>query len=166
MVPFQAIMLPIYIITLKLHLTDTYSNFAGYLGLILPFAVNAFGIFLLRQAFLGIPRELEESAVIDGCNSFQIFTKVLVPLIKPSLAVLAIFTFIGSWGEFLWPSIILTKDALFTLPVGINNLQGAFSANYRLVAAGSMISIVPILIFFLSLQRYFIQGTNEGAVKG
>lgn len=166
MVPFQAIMLPIYIITLKLNLTDSYSNFNGYLGLILPFAVNAFGIFLLRQAFLAIPKELEESAVIDGCNSVQIFFKVLLPLIKPSLAVLAIFTFIGSWGEFLWPSIILTKDALYTLPVGINDLQGAFSANYRLIAAGSIVSIIPIVIFFLCLQKYFIQGSTEGAVKG
>lgn len=167
MVPFQAIMLPIYIITLKLNLVDSYSNFQGYLGLILPFAVNAFGIFLLRQAFLGIPKELEESAVIDGCNSLQVFLKVLLPLIKPSLAVLAIFTFIGSWGEFLWPSIILTKDTLYTLPVGINDLQGTFSgSNYRLIAAGSMISILPIVIFFAALQKYFIQGTNGGAVKG
>lgn len=166
MVPFQAIMLPIYIITLKLNLVDSYSNFMGYLGLILPFAVNAFGIFLLRQAFLGIPKELEESAVIDGCNSIQIFFKILLPLAKPSLAVLAIFTFIGSWGEFLWPSIILTKDTLYTLPVGINDLQGAFSANYRLIAAGSMVSIIPIVVFFVSLQKYFIQGTGEGAVKG
>ncbi len=166
MVPFQAIMLPIYIITLKLNLTDTYGNLNGYLGLILPFAVNAFGIFLLRQAFLAIPKELEESALIDGCNSLQIFFKVLLPLIKPSLAVLAIFTFIGSWGEFLWPSIILTKDSLYTLPVGINDLQGAFSANYRLIAAGSMVSIIPIVVFFVALQKYFIQGTTEGAVKG
>ncbi len=166
MVPFQAIMLPIYIITLKLNLVDSVSNLNGYLGLILPFAVNAFGIFLLRQAFLAIPKELEESAVIDGCNSVQIFFKVLLPLIKPSLAVLAIFTFIGSWGEFLWPSIILTKDSLYTLPVGINDLQGAFSANYRLIAAGSMVSIIPIVIFFLALQKYFIQGSTEGAVKG
>jgi len=166
MVPFQAIMLPIYIITLKLNLTDSFGIVNGYLGLVLPFAVNAFGIFLLRQAFLGIPKELEESAVIDGCNSLQIFFKVLLPLIKPSLAVLAIFTFIGSWGEFLWPSIILTNDTLYTLPVGINDLQGAFSADYRMIAAGSMVSIIPIVVFFLSLQKYFIQGTNDGAVKG
>lgn len=166
MVPFQAIMLPIYIITLKLNLIDSAGLVQGYLGLILPFAVNAFGIFLLRQAFLAIPKELEESAVIDGCNSWQIFTKILLPMIKPSLAVLAIFTFIGSWGEFLWPSIVLTNEKLFTLPVGINNLQGAFSANYRLIAAGSIISIVPIVVFFLSLQKYFISGQNEGAVKG
>lgn len=166
MVPFQAIMLPVYIITLKLHLVDSYGMVMGYIGMIAPFAVNAFGIFLLRQAFLSIPKELEESAVVDGCNSWQIFFKILLPMIKPSLAVLAIFTFIGSWGEFLWPSIVLTNEKLFTLPVGINNLQGAFSANYRLIAAGSMISIVPIVIFFVSLQKYFISGANEGAVKG
>lgn len=165
-VPFQAIMLPIYIIILKMNLIDSVSDFNGYLGQILPFCVNAFGIFLLRQAFLTIPKEMEESAVIDGCNSFQIFYKILLPLIKPSLSVLAIFTFVGSWGEFLWPSIILTKQSLFTLPVGINELQGAFSANYRLIAAGSIVSILPILLFFITLQRYFIKGTNEGAVKG
>ena len=166
MIPFQAIMLPLYIIILKMNLIDSISDFNGYLGMILPFCVNAFGIFLLRQAFLTIPKELEESAFIDGCNSFQIFTKILLPLIKPSLSVLAIFTFVGSWGEFLWPSIILTKQSLFTLPVGINELQGAFSANYRLIAAGSIVSIIPILIFFISLQKYFIKGENEGAVKG
>ena len=166
MVPFQTIMLPVYIITLKLHLCDNYSDLMGYLGLIMPFAVNAFGIFLLRQAFLTIPKEIEESAVIDGCNSFQIFYKLLLPMIKPSLALLAIFTFIGSWGEFLWPSIILTNENLYTLPVGINNLSSAFSADYRLVAAGSIVSIIPIIIFFLALQKYFISGTNEGAVKG
>lgn len=166
MVPFQAIMLPIYIITLKMGMVDTNGSFMGFLGLILPFGVNAFGIFLLRQAFLAIPRELEESAVIDGCNILQIWWKILLPLIKPQLAVLAIFTFIGSWGEFLWPSIVLTNEALFTLPVGINNLSGTFSANYRLIAAGSIVSIIPILIFFISMQKYFISGQNEGAVKG
>lgn len=166
MVPFQTIMLPIYIITLKLNLIDSYSTFMGYLGLILPFAVNAFGIFLLRQAFLTIPKEIEESAFVDGCNSFQIFFKLLLPMIKPSVALLAIFTFIGSWGEFLWPSIVLTNEKLFTLPVGINNLSSAFSADYRLVAAGSIVSIIPIIIFFLALQKYFIQGQNDGAVKG
>lgn len=165
-VPFQAIMLPVYIIVLKLNLMDSVSDFNGYLGMILPFCVNAFGIFLLRQAFLTIPKEIEESAVIDGCNSFQIFYKILLPLIKPSLSVLAIFTFVGSWGEFLWPSVILTKQSLFTLPVGINELQGAFSADYRLIAAGSMVSVIPIIVFFLVLQKYFIKGTNEGAVKG
>ncbi len=166
MVPFQTIMLPIYIITLKLNLIDGYSSFMGYLGLILPFAVNAFGIFLLRQAFLTIPKEIEESAVVDGCNSLQIFFKLLLPMVKPSVALLAIFTFIGCWGEFLWPSIVLTDERLFTLPVGINNLSSAFSSDYRLVAAGSMISIVPIIVFFLIFQKYFVEGGSEGAVKG
>lgn len=166
MVPFQTIMLPVYIITLKLHLIDSYSDTMGYLGLILPFAVNAFGIFLMRQAFMAIPKEIEESAIVDGCNSFQIFSKLLLPMVKPTIALLAIFTFIGSWGEFLWPSIVLTNEQLFTLPVGINNLSSAFSADYRLIAAGSIVSIIPIIIFFLALQKYFIQGSNDGAVKG
>lgn len=165
MVPFHTIMLPVYIITLKLKLVDSYGDIMGYLGLIIPFAVGAFGIFLLRQAFLSIPREIEESAVVDGCNSFQIFM-LLLPMIKPQLALLAIFTFIGSWGDFLWPSIVLTNENLYTLPVGINNLSSAFSSDYRLVAAGSIISIIPIIVFFLALQKYFISGTNDGAVKG
>ncbi|MBE7712240.1 MAG: carbohydrate ABC transporter permease [Cyanobacteria bacterium SIG26] len=166
MVPFQAIMLPVYLITLKLHLVDSYSDTMGFIGLIMPFAVSAFGIFLMRQAFLTIPREMEEAAIVDGCNVFQVFWKVLLPMVKPSLAVLAIFTFIGSWGEFLWPSIVLTKESMYTLPVGVNNLQGMFSSNWRYIAAGSIISTIPIIIFFLAMQKYFISGENEGAIKG
>lgn len=166
MVPFQAIMLPVYLITLKLHLVDTVNDTMGFIGLIMPFAVSAFGIFLMRQAFLAIPREMEEAAIVDGCNVFQVFWKVLLPMVKPSLAVLAIFTFIGSWGEFLWPSIVLTKEAMYTLPVGVNNLQGMFSSNWRFIAAGSIISTIPIIIFFLAMQKYFIAGENEGAIKG
>ena len=166
MVPFQAIMLPVYLITLKLNLVDSVNNFMGYLGLVLPFAVSAFGIFLMRQAFLAIPKEMEEAAIVDGCNVFQVFWKVLMPMVKPTLAVLAIFTFIGSWGEFLWPSIVLTKESMYTLPVGVNNLQGMFSSNWRFIAAGSILATIPIIIFFLAMQRYFISGENEGAVKG
>ena len=166
MIPFQVIMLPIYLITLKLNLVDSVNNIAGYIGLVMPFAVSAFGIFLMRQAFLAIPKELEEAAIVDGCSPFEVFFKVLLPMVKPTLAVLAIFTFIGSWGEFLWPSIVLTKQEMYTLPVGINNLQGMFSANWRFIAAGSIISIIPIITFFLMMQRYFISGQTEGAVKG
>lgn len=166
MVPFQAIMLPVYLITLKLNLVDSVNNFMGYLGLVMPFAVSAFGIFLMRQAFLAIPKEMEEAAIVDGCNVFQVFFRVLLPMVKPSLAVLAIFTFIGSWGEFLWPSIVLTKEAMYTLPVGVNNLQGMFSSNWRFIAAGSILATIPIVIFFLAMQKYFISGENEGAVKG
>ncbi len=166
MVPFQAIMLPVYLITLKLHLVDSVNSAMGFIGLVMPFAVSAFGIFLMRQAFLTIPKEMEEAAIVDGCNVFQVFWKVLLPMVKPSLAVLAIFTFIGSWGEFLWPSIVLTKETMYTLPVGVNNLQGMFSSNWRFIAAGSIISTIPIIIFFLAMQKYFISGENEGAVKG
>lgn len=166
MIPFQAIMLPVYLIVLKLNLVDTQGAIQGFLGMILPFAVSAFGIFLMRQAFLAIPREMEEAALVDGLNIFQIWWKILIPMVRPSLAVLAIFTFIGSWGEFLWPSIVLTRQNLYTLPVGLNDLQGLFSANWRYIAAGSIIATVPIVIFFLALQKYFISGENDGAVKG
>ena len=166
MIPFQAIMLPVYLIILKLNLVDTQGAIQGFLGMILPFAVSAFGIFLMRQAFLAIPREMEEAALVDGLNIFQIWWKILIPMVRPSLAVLAIFTVIGSWGEFLWPSIVLTRQNLYTLPVGLNDLQGLFSANWRYIAAGSIIATVPIVIFFLALQKYFISGENDGAVKG
>ncbi len=166
MIPFQAIMLPVYLIVLKLHLVDSYGYMMGYLGLILPFAVNAFGIFLMRQAFLTIPKDIEEAAFIDGSGIFNIWLKILLPMTSPTLAVLAIFTFIGSWGEFLWPSIVLTQKQLYTLPVGVNDLQGLFSANWRLIAAGSVISVIPIILFFIILQRYFVSGHNEGAIKG
>ena len=166
MIPFQAIMLPVYLITLKLHLIDSVNNVMGYIGLVMPFAVSAFGIFLMRQAFLKVPKEVEEAAIVDGCNVFQMFVKVVIPMVKPTLAVLAVFTFIGSWGEFLWPSIMLTKDSMYTLPVGINNLQGMFSSNWRFIAAGSIIATIPIIVFFLAMQRYFISGENDGAVKG
>lgn len=166
MIPFQAIMLPVYLIVLKLHMVDSVNSVMGYLGLILPFAVNAFGIFLMRQAFLAIPKEMEEAAFVDGCSVFQIWLKILLPMVKPTLAVLAIFTFIGSWGEFLWPSIVLTNKALYTLPVGVNDLQGMFSANWRYIAAGSIIATIPIIVFFIAMQRYFISGENDGAVKG
>ncbi len=165
MVPFQVIMIPIYLMVLKLNLVDSASDFAGFAGLILPFSVNAFGIFLMRQAFLGIPKELEEAAIIDGCNTYDIWLKIFMPLVKPALATLAIFTFVGAWSEFLWPSIVLTRQEMYTLPVGINHLQGVFSSNWRYISAGAIIATIPILVFFLMLQRYFIEGTTQGAVK-
>jgi len=166
MVPFQVIMIPLYLLTLRLNLVDSYGAVAGFAGMILPFGVSAFGILLMRQAFMAIPKELEEAAIIDGCNVFQIWWKVLMPLVKPSLATLAIFTFVGCWGEFLWPSIVLTKQEMFTLPVGLNYLQGFFSSNWRFISAGAIISTIPILIFFLALQKHFVGGQTQGAVKG
>ena len=165
MIPFQVIMIPVYLMVLRLNLVDSASTAAGFAGLILPFAVNAFGIFLMRQAFLTIPKELEEAAIIDGCNAFDIWFRVFMPLVKPALATLAIFTFVGAWSEFLWPSIVLTRQEMYTLPVGINHLQGVFSANWRYIAAGAVISVIPIISFFLLLQNYFVEGTTQGAVK-
>lgn len=166
MIPFPVMMIPLFMIVLKLHWTDSSGTLGGYLGQVIPFVVGGFGIFFVRQALTQIPKQLEESAILDGCNSFEILTRVHLPLIKPSLATLAVFTFMANWGEFLWPSIILTKQTMYTLPVGLVHLQGAFSANWRLIAAGTLLSVLPILIFFLLLQRYFVQGAMAGAVKG
>ncbi len=177
MIPFQVIMIPLYLMMLKIGLSDYTSlaelfNLPGlpplnvWLGLAIPFAVSGFGIFFMRQALVGLPRDLEESAILDGCNSFQVLWRVLVPLVRPNLATLAIFTFMASWGEFLWPGILLSEEHHFTLPVGLVYLQGAFSANWRLVAAGTILSMVPILGFFVVLQRYFVTGSLSGSVKG
>ncbi len=160
MVPFQILMISIYIFSVRTGMTDSFQ------GLILPVAVNAFGIFLLRQAFLTIPVDIEEAAVIDGCNSFQIWWRILLPLIKPSIATLSIFTFMMSWSRFMWPLIVISNPDYYTLPVGISYLSGLFSSNWRLIASGSLISIIPIIIIFLFLQRYFIKGAMAGAVKG
>ncbi|MDT9026916.1 carbohydrate ABC transporter permease [Rossellomorea yichunensis] len=160
MVPFQLLMIPIYLLALDLGLQNTYA------GLILPHATTAFGIFLMRQAFLTIPYELDESARMDGANAFQIWWRVLMPLVKPSLVTLAIFTFMMAWGDFLWPLIILNDTSMYTLPLGVNTLAGSFSANWRYIAAGSIISILPIIIIFAILQRHFIAGAMKGAVKG
>ncbi|MCF6411567.1 carbohydrate ABC transporter permease [Pseudalkalibacillus salsuginis] len=160
MIPFQLLMIPIYILSLDLGLKNTYA------GLILPHATTAFGIFLMRQAFITIPYELDESARMDGANSFQIWWRILLPLVKPSVVTLAIFTFVMAWGDFLWPLIILDDQKMYTLPLGLNALTGLFSADWRLIAAGSVISVLPIIIFFLILQRYFIKGATSGAVKG
>ena len=137
----------------------------GYLYLACPPLFKATGGKRPDEYFYSA-KELEEAAFADGCNIFQIWWKILLPCVAPTCAVLAVFTFIGSWGEFLWPSIVLTDKSLYTLPVGINDLQGMFSANWRYIAAGSIISVVPIVIFFLAMQRYFIAGHNDGAVKG
>jgi putative chitobiose transport system permease protein len=166
MIPFQVLMIPLYLICLKLRLTDASGWLGGWFGLVAPFAVSGFGIFFVRQALLTLPRELEESAVLDGCNSWQILWRVLLPLIRPTLATLAVFAFMTAWGEFLWPSIILSDPAHFTLPVGLVRLQSAFSADWKLIAAGTLLSMLPIVAFFLALQRYFVSGATTGAVKG
>lgn len=173
MVPFPVIMIPLFIIVTKLH-SGLIAALPGalqspywlYTWLILPTSVSAFGIFLLRQAFLAVPKELEEAVLIDGGSALDIWWKIMIPLSRPAIATLAIFTFVGSWGDFLWPLIVLKEPQLYTLPLGVAFLAGTFSANWRLIAAGSVLAVLPIVIFFLLLQRHFIGGATSGAVKG
>jgi putative chitobiose transport system permease protein len=160
MIPFQLLMIPVYELAISLGLQNTY------LGLVLPHACTAFGIFFMRQAFLSIPAAIEEAAIMDGVSRLRIWWFVMLPLIKPSLATLAVFSFIAVWGDFLWPLIIIDQPSLFTLPLGVNRLASTFSLDWRLVAAGAVFSIVPILLFFTFTQRFFIEGAMKGAVKG
>lgn len=160
MIPFQLLMIPVYELAISLGLQNTY------LGLLLPHACTAFGIFFMRQAFLSVPVAIEEAAIMDGVSRLRIWWFVMLPLIKPSLATLAVFSFIAVWGDFLWPLIIIDQPSLFTLPLGVNRLASSFSLDWRLVAAGAVFSIVPILLFFTFTQRFFIEGAMKGAVKG
>lgn len=160
MIPFQLLMIPVYELAISLGLQNTY------LGLVLPHACTAFGIFFMRQAFLSVPVAIEEAAIMDGVSRLRIWWFVMLPLVKPSLATLAVFSFIAVWGDFLWPLIIIDQPALFTLPLGVNRLASTFSLDWRLVAAGAVFSIVPILLFFTFTQRFFIEGAMKGAVKG
>lgn len=160
MVPSQVIMIPIYQIEMKLGLLNSLT------GVVLPFSVNAFGIFLMRQFYKGIPKDIEDAAIIDGCSPVRIWWNILLPLSKPAIATLSVFTFVSSWSNFLWPLIVLRDSNKFTLPVGLSYLTGIFSANYKFVAAGAVISIVPVLVVFLLMQKYFIEGILSGSVKG
>ena len=159
-IPFQIVMIPLYIMAVNLGLRNSY------LGVVLPNITTAFGIFLLRQAFKGVPQELEEAARIDGCSELGIWWHIMIPAIRPALVTLAIFVFIGSWSDFLWPLIILDRPEYYTLPLGVANLAGAFSLDWRLVAAGSVISITPILLLFMFLQKYIIDTDISSGVKG
>lgn len=160
MIPFQIVMIPLYILTVQLGLRNTY------LGIIFPSLASAFGIFLLRQAFMGVPKELEEAARMDGSSELGLWWFVMIPAIRPALVTLAIFVFIGAWSDFLWPLIIIQDESLYTLPLGVAKLAGTFSLDWRLVAAGSIISIAPVLILFLFLQRYIVPTDTGSGVKG
>lgn len=160
MIPFQIVMIPLYILTVQLGIRNTY------IGLIFPEIASAFGIFLLRQAFQSVPKEMEEAARIDGCSELGLWWHVMLPAIRPALVTLAIFVFIGSWSDFLWPLIVLDRPELYTLPLGVATLAGTFSLDWRLIAAGSVISIAPVLLFFLILQRYIVPTESGSGVKG
>ncbi|MBO0349020.1 carbohydrate ABC transporter permease [Phormidium pseudopriestleyi FRX01] len=160
MIPFQIVMIPLYILTVQLGLKNTY------LGIIFPSLASAFGIFLLRQAFQGVPKELEEAGRIDGCSELGIWWNVMIPAVRPALVTLALFVFIGSWSDFLWPLLVIDRPEFYTLPLGVARLEGTFSLDWRLIAAGSTIAVAPVLLLFLLLQQYIVPTDAGTGVKG
>lgn len=161
MIPFQVLLIPLYVVVHKLGWTNSYA------GLIVPGALSAFGVFLMRQACLTLPDELLDAARIDGARELGIFVRIIMPLLKPAIATLAILTFLGSWNNFLWPLIVVTKDELFTLPVGMTVFQQPLQAPYwTYIMAVSTVATLPVIIVFLSLQRYFIEGVVVSGLKG
>jgi putative chitobiose transport system permease protein len=160
LIPFQVVMIPLYLLMVQLGLRNSLW------ALILPQAATAFGIFLLRQSFLGVPVELEEAARIDGCSPLGEWWNVMIPAARSDLITLAMFVFIGSWSDFLWPLIIVDDPALYTLPLGLQQLASSFSLDWRLVAAGSVVSILPVLVLFVLLQRFILPSATGDAVKG
>ena len=160
LIPFQVVMIPLYLLMVQLGLRNTY------LALILPNAATAFGIFLLRQGFLAVPQELEDAARIDGCSAVGRWWNVLIPAARADLTTLAMFVFIGTWSDFLWPLVILDDPALYTLPLGLQQLSSSFSLDWRLVAAGSVVSILPVLGLFVLLQRFILPSSAASGIKG
>jgi multiple sugar transport system permease protein len=159
-IPAQVTMLPLFLMLKYMGVLNTY------LAIIIPGMANIFGIFLIRQYVLSIPDSLIEAARIDGASEFQIYLIVILPLAKPILITLAIFTFLGTWNDFLWPLIALTDNSMFTLPVALANLMGEHTKDPELMMAGSVLTILPVIILFLALQKYYIRGIMAGSVKG
>jgi len=159
-IPAQVGMLPLFLMMKSLHLVNTYW------GVIIPSLASVFGIFLIRQFMLSIPQELLEAARIDGAGELRIYWSVVMPLARPILATLAIFTFMTTWNDFMWPLIILSSDARYTLPVSIASLSAEHAVDVELMMAGSVVTVLPVLLLFLFLQRYYIAGLMVGSVKG
>ncbi len=159
-VPIFTLIIPNFLIIDRLGWLDTLW------ALIVPGAASAFGVFFLRQFFLSLPRELEEAAILEGANHWQIFTKVILPLSKPALATLAVISFLSNWNDFIWPIYVLFSPESFTLPPGLGILQGAYTINYPVVMAGAALASVPALILFLFAQRYIIEGVSRSGLKG
>jgi len=160
MMPFEILMLPMYreIIALKL--------INSYWGIMLPYLANPIAIFFFTQYMKGIPKDIIDSGRIDGCSEYGIFLRLILPIMKPALAAMAIFIGMTSWNNFLWPLLVLTDSKKFTLPIGLSTLLSPYSNNYQFLIAGSVLSIVPIVILFISAQKFFIQGMTAGSVKG
>lgn len=159
MIPFSATLIPLFLIVRDFHLTNTYW------GLILPALANPIGIFMMRQFIESLPSDLEKAARLDGCNEFQIYLRVILPLIRSSLIVLAVFTFMNQWTSYIWPLVVSTKPEMYTLTVGVQSLKALFTINWGVLSAGAVLSMLPLIIVFLFLQRFFITGSIAGALK-
>ena len=160
MVPGQVTMIPTYLMFAKAGLTD------NHLALILPAFFSAFGVFLLRQFFMSLPRELEEAAEIDGCNPFMTYWRIMLPLVVPAMLTLGVFTLMNTWNDYMGPLIYLSSPEKYTMTLGIAYFKGVYTTQWNLVMAGSIVSVVPILIAYLCAQKYFIEGSAFSGVKG
>ena len=160
MVPGQVTMIPKYLMFAKAGLTD------NHLALILPAFFSAFGVFLLRQFFMSLPRELEEAAEIDGCNPFMTYWRIMLPLVVPAMLTLGVFTLMNTWNDYMGPLIYLSSPEKYTMTLGIAYFKGVYTTQWNLVMAGSIVSVVPILIAYLCAQKYFIEGIAFSGVKG
>ncbi|MEV0913555.1 carbohydrate ABC transporter permease [Streptomyces sp. NPDC049967] len=160
LVPVEGIIIAQFTTMRDLGLNNTL------LGVLLPGSIGAMNVLLMRNAFLNLPQEIEEAAFVDGANVWQRFLRIALPSVKGTLAVVAIFAFMGSWDDFLWPLIVLSDPDHFTLTIGLNYLHGTFANDERLVAAGTIIAVLPLIVLFAGLQRFFFRGVGEGAVKG
>ena len=159
MVPFQVLLVPLFGLMYDIGWLNSYK------AIVIPFSVGAFGVFLMRQFIVSIPSELLDAARIDGCSEFGIYYRVVLPIIKPALGALTIYSFLGSWNGYLWPLIILRDEAKYTLPIGLANLVGIYRQDYGMLMAGTLLSLMPIVILFLAMQREFVQGITLGSVK-
>lgn len=159
MIPSQVTITPLFILMRQFGWINTYQ------GLILPGIVSAFGTFLLRQAMLNVPREYEEAAFLDGANHWQVYRTIVMPMIRPALATLAVLSTMASWNDFLWPLFVTNDASLMTLPVGLSLLQGRYTSDWNLMMAGAVVSVVPIILIFLVAQRTFINGMMQSGLK-
>ncbi|WP_027943883.1 carbohydrate ABC transporter permease [Amycolatopsis taiwanensis] len=157
--PGEVMLVPRFLVVSQLGMVDTFA------GVVLPGLMSAFGVFLLRQAFEQIPRELFEAGRMDGCNQWQVFWRIALPQVKPTMATLAIFAFISVWNNFIWPLVVLKTDTNYPLALGLAYLAGVFGDDQRSLAAGTVMALVPVVAFFIAMQRHFIEGM-KGSVKG
>lgn len=160
MIPGQITLVPLFLMVSKLGFLNKY------MGLILPSMVTPFGIFLLKQFMQTLPKEVEDAAIIDGCGEFAIYSRIILPLTKPALAVLAIFIFTGNWNTLVWPLIATNSELMRTLPVGLASLRQEQMVDYGLLMAGAAFMAAPMIILFLRFQQFFTKGLTVGAVKG